>query len=203
MKSLVIFLHGVGSRGSDLAPLAASWRDALPHTVFAMPDAPFPFGQGGPGRQWFSVAGVTEANRGDRIVAARESFDTIFRNIVAEHALSDHLDRVALVGFSQGSIMALDVVATGRWPVASVVAFAGRLASPEPLTPSLRTRTLFLHGDADTVIPAWESERAESRLRQLGVDATRRVLPRLGHSISSEGAEAAVRFLAETFSPVE
>jgi phospholipase/carboxylesterase len=196
-RGLVIFLHGVGSRGADLAPLGDAWRAVLPETAFAAPDAPFPFDQGGAGRQWFSVRGVTPANRADRVLAAREAFDQAIGGIVAAHGLEGRPDRVALVGFSQGSIMALDAVASGRWPVAAVVAFSGRLASPTPFRPATGSRVLLVHGDADPVMPVQEGLEAEALLKRAGVDVTLRRLPGLGHTISQQGTTAAGAFLSQ------
>jgi phospholipase/carboxylesterase len=116
--SLVILLHGVGSNGADLLQLADSWRSELPETQFAAPDAPFP-SDFGTGRQWFSVTGVTAANRAGRVLAAREAFNRTLTEIVSAHGLGDRLERVVLVGFSQGSMMALDAPWSGNWPVAA------------------------------------------------------------------------------------
>jgi phospholipase/carboxylesterase len=202
MSALVIFLHGVGSRGADLAALADLWRSQLPDTAFAAPDAPFAFDQGGPGRQWFSVRGVTEADRAQRVADAREAFDQTIRAIIEMHGLAGRLERVALVGFSQGSIMALDAVASGRWPVGAVVAFSGRLASPKPLAPATGTKVLLVHGDADPVIPAQESAQAEATLQTAGIDARQQRLRGLGHTISAEGAAIAGNFLADAFGAI-
>lgn len=196
-RSLVIMLHGVGSSGADLEPLAAAWTGLLPETAFVAPDAPYPFDLAPTGRQWFSVSGVTPANRPARVVKARAGFDAVVSGIVAAHGLAGRLDRVALLGFSQGSIMALDALATGRWPVAGVVAFSGRLSSPPPISPARMTRAILIHGVLDPVIPATESIEASAALQALGIDAPCHVLPRLGHSISSEGAALAATFLAE------
>lgn len=200
-RSLVILLHGVGSRGADLAPLGPIWAAAVPDTDFVAPDAPFAFDQGGVGRQWFSIRGVTDANRPARVAEARAAFDHTVTGIAAAHGLADRPDRIALVGFSQGSIMALDLVASGRWPVAAVIAFSGRLASPEPLTPATGTRTVLIHGAADPVMPVAESAIAEARLQAAGVAVSRFVLPGLGHTISAPGAEIAARVLAEALGP--
>ncbi len=197
-RKLVILLHGVGSNGADLAPQGASWRAALPDTDFACPDAPFPFPYGA-SRQWFSIDGVTAANRPARVTQARAAFDAVIGGIVASHGLDGNLGRVALVGFSQGSIMALDALARGRWPVAGIVAFSGRLASPTPYTPALETPLLLIHGNRDDVIPATESEQASRTLSAAGVASTVRILPGIAHGISPEGAALAGAFLAESF----
>jgi phospholipase/carboxylesterase len=193
---LVIMLHGVGSSGNDLSPLANTWKTTLPGAVFVSPNAPAPSSFGS-GYQWFSVAGVTEENRGSRIVDARPSFDTVISSIIAENGFADKLDRVALVGFSQGTIMALDAVASGRWPVGAVVGFSGRLASPLPLQPALKTPILLVHGSADPVIPATETSKAAATLQALGLKVETLSLPSVPHTISAEGAARAGSFLAE------
>lgn len=192
---LVIFLHGVGSSGADLLPLAGPLRHALPGTAFAAPDAPFPFPYG-MGHQWFSIAGVTEDNRAGRIKAARADFDRVIGEIIETHVFADKLDRVAFVGFSQGTIMALDALASGRWPVGAIVAFSGRLASPYPLSPGKATPVLLVHGAADSVIPAAETVKATAILQGLGVDVESRILPGVDHTISAEGIELVGEFLA-------
>ncbi|KAA8998955.1 prolyl oligopeptidase family serine peptidase [Affinibrenneria salicis] len=199
-RNLVILLHGVGSNGDDLAGLGRLWRHSLPDTDFVSPNAPLPF-EHGAGYQWFSIAGVTEGNRAARVVAARGDFDRTIGEIIAEHGLSEQLERVALVGFSQGSIMSLDALVSGRWPVGAVVAFSGRLASPAPYTPSLTTQVLLVHGEEDAVIPVVETRQAAAVLSEAGVALESHVLPNLGHTISQRGADLAAGFLARTLAP--
>jgi phospholipase/carboxylesterase len=201
-RNLVILLHGVGSNGADLAPLGDAWTQALPGTVFASPNAPerSSFGQG---YQWFSVAGVTPENRAQRIVAGRAGFDTVIASIIADKGFADRLDRVALVGFSQGTIMSLDAVASGRFPVGAVVGFSGRLASPKPLTPKDtakgKTPILLVHGTGDPVIPSFETEEAEAELKNLGFPVETQIEAGLGHTISPAGVMRAAEFLSKIF----
>jgi phospholipase/carboxylesterase len=193
---LVVMLHGVGSSGADLAPLADAWRDDLPGAVFVSPNAPSPSSFGS-GYQWFSVAGVTEDNRSGRIKDARADFDATISAIIKDNGFADRLDEVALVGFSQGTIMALDAVGSGRWPVGAVVGFSGRLASPAPLTPAISTPVLLVHGSADPVIPSSETTKAAALLQPLGMQVETLIVPGLGHTISADGAARAGAFLAE------
>jgi len=200
--SLVVFLHGVGALGADLAPLAKPLSAFLPSAAFVAPDAPARFNGGGAARQWFSVAGITAANRAQRVEQAREGFDRVLSATLAERGFSGRLDRVALFGFSQGAIMALDAIANGRWPVAAVVAASGRLpvaAAPSPAAAA--TSVLLLHGEFDPVVPAEESRRAAPQLKAAGFAVEARFFPRLGHSISGEGVEAAGTFLARALMP--
>lgn len=191
-RGLVILLHGVGSNGANMAALGRALAPALPGFVFESPDAP---GGSGPRREWFSVTGVTEANRPERVVAARPGFDAVIANLIERHGFSNALDRVVLLGFSQGSIMALDALACGRWPVGAIVAFSGRLASPAPLAPATGTPVLLVHGDADPIMPSDESIRAAEQLTAVGVRARASIEPGLGHQVSNSGLTEAAKFL--------
>eukprot|EP01037_Dinobryon_pediforme_P012763 gene12763-12860_t len=191
--ALVILLHGVGSNGQDMMQLGNIWQSALPDVAFAAPNAPQAAGFGG-GYQWFSIAGITQDNRPARIQAARTAFDAIIQQELATHGFTAKLDRVIFVGFSQGSMMLLDAVASGRWSIAGAVAFSGRLAAVPPLKPAT-TPLLLIHGDADQVVPVGESVQAEKILRELGADVTAKIYTGLAHTISTDGAALALDFI--------
>jgi len=195
-KALVIFLHGVGSNGDDLAPLGRHWATLLPDVIFAAPNAPERFSAGF-GWQWFSLTDVTPENRPGRVRAARAAFDATLNAIVEQHGFTDRWQDVVLVGFSQGSIMALDALASGRYPLAGVVAFSGRLAVEGQLTPQTHVPALLIHGQADEVIPWQESESAATRLRAAGVPVDARFEPATGHTISGPGAMHAAAFIGQ------
>ncbi|SDG75569.1 phospholipase/carboxylesterase [Vibrio xiamenensis] len=197
-KQVVIFLHGVGSQGSHFSPVIEYWQQRLPEVTFVAPNAPFGFA-GGQGYQWFSLDGISEANRPERVKNARESLDATLSRVLAEHQASFEHDQVVLVGFSQGSIMALDVVASGRLPVSGVVAYSGRLASPEPYAPKADLPILLVHGKSDPVIAWQESERAESVLSALGVNVQSSFEQSTVHTVSQQGADTAAEFIAKLF----
>ena len=181
MTTGVILLHGVGGNGAGLAPLAATF----PVKTFA-PDAPEPCG---PGRQWFSVAGITEANRPGRIVAARAGLDALIDGFVAREGIT----RLVAWGFSQGAIMALDALARGK--LAEVVAVAGRLAFESQPTPLPGARALLIGGAADGVVPGALSAEAAERLQTAGV-ATRLILqPGVGHIVTPQALHESLAFL--------
>ncbi|MFD1800940.1 alpha/beta hydrolase [Mixta tenebrionis] len=196
-KKLVIFLHGVGSNGNDLAGLGPHWAPRLPGVAFAAPDAPFRFDHG-PGYQWFSLDAITPQNRAARLIAARSAFDATLHALLSAQQIA-RPENVLLVGFSQGSMMALDALASGRWPLAGVVAFSGRLATPDPLTPRCQTPVLLAHGRVDAVIPWEESESAALRLKTTGLPVETLFENGVGHAISGTGAQRAVSFIARCF----
>ena len=195
-ESLVILLHGVGANGANLAPLGEALESILPEAVFVAPDAPEPFEAGGSGRQWFSIVGVSDANREERVLKARAGFDRVVAREIERAGFAGRLDRVALFGFSQGAILSLDALADGRWPVAAVVAASGRLVTPVGPNAAVSTPTLIIHGERDDVISAAEAGRAKRALQAAGFSVEAHVYPGVGHSVSPQGLETAGRFLA-------
>ncbi|WP_234881892.1 alpha/beta hydrolase [Agrobacterium larrymoorei] len=191
---LVILFHGIRGRGSVMEATGNSWEATLPDTVFAAPDAPFPHRSGG--RQWFAVD--DQVMRPERIDAARRAFDGVVSDIIKREGFEAALDRVAFVGVSQGAIMALDGVASGRWKVGAVVTFAGLLPLP-PTSSSTQTDILMMHGSADKTIPPAAMAVAASQLESAGFTVRSKIYPGVGHTISSEEARDAVNFLLEGF----
>ena len=184
---LAIFLHGVGSEGADLAPLADLWARRFGFAT-ATPDAPHAFDMAAMGRQWFSVAGVTPANRAARVAAAVSSFEAVVDAAIARAGTTP--ERTLLVGFSQGTIMALDAVARGR-PFAAVLGFSGRMARP-PEGRLDGALVGLVHGTADGVIPVGDSVAARELLAAAGAEVSLVTVPGEGHGIGP-GAEAAGR----------
>lgn len=197
-STLVILLHGVGSSGEAMVSTGRRILSRLPGVVIATPDAPEP-SDFNSGRQWYDIAGMTAEGRPERVRSGRPGFDATVSKIIEENGFAEKLQRVAFVGFSQGTIMSLDAVASGRWPVGAVVGFSGRLASPAPLSPKGSTPLLLIHGTEDAVIPLFETEHAAERLVALGLPVETRIEPGLGHAISHSGANAAGEFLAKVF----
>jgi phospholipase/carboxylesterase len=194
-RHLVIFLHGFSGSGSRMAALERSWKSELIDTEFVAPDAPLRHRSGG--REWFVVD--DQVLRPDRIEGARRAFDGLIRDIVKQEGFENDLDKVAFVGVSQGAIMGLDAVASGRWKVGAVVSFAGLLPLPPAAQSGAPTPILLMHGGADRTIPASASTSAANQMKSAGFNVTLDILPGVGHTITAEEAGTALRFLAQNF----
>lgn len=191
---LVLLFHGVGSSAENLVPLGEAIAQSRSDAMVVSVDAPHPstFGKG---REWFSVAGVTEQNRPDRIVQAMPSFGDAVQGWQRSSELGP--DRTVLVGFSQGAIMALESTQLeGSAPASRVIALAGRFAVPARRAPT-SAQFHFIHGEADPVIPAAFSLQAAQALRSKGGTATVDVLDRLGHAIDARVVRLLLAYLAE------
>ena len=199
-RSLVVFLHGYGADGADLLGLADVLAPHLPDTSFVAPDAPERVAGAPFGRQWFPIPrfdGSTEAQAAQGLAAASAALNGFLDQQLAAEGLGP--EALALVGFSQGAMMALHTAPRRAKPMAGVVAISGRLIRPEALATEARVRppVLILHGDQDPVVPFAEMSLAGKALIAAGFASSFHVMRGTGHGIAPDGLSAALRFLAE------
>src|SRR5215467_8904700 len=147
---LVVLCHGYGSDGNDLIGLAPHWQRALPGAAFVAPNAPERVP--GAGYQWFALSRIDpqETSRGTQ--AAAPKLNAFINAELARLNLTG--DRLALVGFSQGTMMSLYVGLQRDPAPAAIVGFSGMLSAPEALSHlKAPPPVLLIHGDMDQVIP--------------------------------------------------
>jgi|WetSurMetagenome_2_1015567.scaffolds.fasta_scaffold66437_2 phospholipase/carboxylesterase len=182
-EQLILLLHGVGADGDAMTLLAQALRAEFPQAALIAPDGPHPFDAGGPGhpgRQWFSVVGITEANRAARVAAALALLVPWVRQM--QNQLRVGPAATAIAGFSQGAILALETALREDGLAGRVLAFGGRFAAPPSTAPRQTTVHLF-HGGADAVIPAWHARAAIEALAALQGDATIDIAEGVGHEL--------------------
>jgi phospholipase/carboxylesterase len=197
-QSLVVLLHGYGANGEDLIALADAWRTRLPQAAFVSPNAPerLPFA-GAAGFQWFhlTLRDPEEYIRG--AVAVAPALDRFLDRELARYRLDAR--RLALVGFSQGTMMALHVGLRRKATPAAIVGFSGVIAGPDRLGAELACRppVQLIHGAADELIPLEACELTREVLAASGVPVEWHIRPNLGHGIDPEGLAFASSFLAQ------
>jgi len=196
-RSIVVFLHGYGSNGDDLIGLAPYWRDALPDTLFVAPNAPQICPGAPDGYQWWPLTSLSADARAAGVRVSAPALDALIDDLLARYGLP--ADRLALVGFSQGTMMALHVGPRRAEAIAGIVGFSGMLADPEALAGETVTRppVLLIHGDADDVLPASSTARAQAALEGLGFEVSSHISRGLGHSIDEAGLRLGRDFLVE------
>ena len=194
--SLVILLHGYGSNGEDLIGLVPYWRETLPNTAFVSPNAPEPCPGAPGGYQWWGLASMDRSARAAGALKAAPVLNAFIDAELARHGLTEA--RLALVGFSQGTMMALHVGPRRREVLAGVVGYSGMLADEAALADPETTRPpiLLVHGDADPMIPVTAFHQALASLTASGFTVESHVSRGLGHSIDMPGLELGGRFLA-------
>jgi phospholipase/carboxylesterase len=198
-KQLVVMLHGYGTDGNDLISLAPRWAGLLPDAEFLSPHAPFPCEIGGFGRQWFGFENRTPEAVRAGAKAAGAILDGFLDEALAERKLEAR--DLALVGFSQGAMMALFVALRRTSAPAAVVGYSGGLVGEEELAGEIRSRppVLLVHGDADTVVPFAKLGRAEWFLKAAGVPITIERRPGLAHGIDERGLMLGGEFMQRAF----
>jgi phospholipase/carboxylesterase len=203
-RQLVVFLHGYGADGNDLIEIGQAWQQYLPQAAFVSPHAPEPCGQAPVGRQWFAL---TFRDPNERWVGVNKAAPLLERFIdteLARHSLPP--SALALVGFSQGTMMALHVGLRRAVPPAAIVGYSGLLVlppdgNPEALAAEIKSRppVLLVHGDRDELIPPEALFQATQGLAALGVPTEWHLSAGLGHGIDPEGLRHGGEFLARSF----
>lgn len=198
-RELVVLLHGYGADGRDLLGLAPYWARVLPHAEFVAPDAPFPCELSAMGRQWFSFEDRSPEMLLAGAQAAAGMLQGFLDDLLRARDLGD--DRLALVGFSQGTMMALQVAPRRRHCPAGVLGFSGALLAPHLLPQEVVSRppVLLVHGQTDQVVPFASLSAAKAGLEAVGITVTALALPGLAHGIDERGLAEGSRFLAECF----
>jgi phospholipase/carboxylesterase len=196
-RHLVVLLHGVGADGQDLIGLAPMLAEKLPHALFVAPDAPQPCDMAPYGRQWFSLQDRRPAAM---LAGARRMaplLDAFLDKLLRRHGLDE--SRLALVGFSQGTMMSLLVGPRRARPPAAILGFSGALLGAEDLPHEARSRppVMLVHGNADDVVPVDALFRAVAGLQAAEIPVQWIIRPGLPHSIDPEGIEAGGKFLAD------
>lgn len=199
-SSLVVFLHGYGADGADLLGLADPLAPHLPGTVFVAPDAPEPCAGNPFGRQWFPIPwldGSSEAAAAEGLARSAADLDAFLDAQLLAEGMTP--DRLAVVGFSQGTMMALHVLPRRSEPVAAIVAFSGRLLRPEALAAEARSKppVLLVHGDQDPMVPFADMELAGRALTGAGFQTWGHVMKGTGHGIAPDGLSVALSFLKD------
>jgi phospholipase/carboxylesterase len=187
-QQLMVLFHGVGSNAQNLVPVGQAFAAVFPYALVLSVEGlqASDFGQG---RQWFSVAGVTEENRPARVAAVMPAFRALIEQL--QKASGVAAAHTTLIGFSQGSIMALESTQTQPPLASQVVAFSGRFAAA-PVHASTGTSVHLVHGDADPVMAVAHSRSAAQQLQALGVNATLDIEPGMGHGINAAMVSAAL-----------
>ena len=194
-KSLVVFLHGYGADGNDLIGIGQMLAPVLPETAFVSPHAPGMHPEVPGGRQWFPLANTDPARLRAGVLSAAPALDAFLDAELARHGLDD--SALALVGFSQGTMMALHVGPRRPGQLAGIVGYSGLLAGPEFLSAEIRNRppVLLVHGEADPLIPAMATMAAERMLGRAGFQVEWHLRPGLAHGIDEEGLRLGADFL--------
>ncbi|MEH6645616.1 alpha/beta hydrolase [Sulfitobacter sp.] len=199
--SVVVFLHGYGANGADLLGLADPLAEHLPDTLFVAPDAPESVAGMPNGYQWFPIPWIDGSSEEESERGMAQAIEDLNAYLDALMVDEDVLpEQVVLFGFSQGTMMSLHVAARREDEVAGVVAFSGRLLSPESLKDEAVSRPpiLLIHGDIDDVVPPESLPQAAEALQEAGwTDVYAHIMEGTAHGIAPDGLSVALAFMRD------
>jgi phospholipase/carboxylesterase len=196
ISPLYIYLHGRGATALTMTQVADRFAQVYRQAAHLIPDGFEPNDVAPEGRQWFSTIDIREDNRFERATAALPALVAFIRDAQAHFCVSPLA--TALVGFSQGAILALEAAQAHRGLVGRVVAISGRYARLPDTPPDAVIH--LVHGKEDTIVPARHSVEAATRLVALGGDVTADIVPGITHTPHPELVDRALGHL-QTFLP--
>ena len=203
-KQLVVFLHGYGADGRDLIDIGRAWQQLLPDAAFVSPHAPEACAQAPVGRQWFGLTFRDPSERWRGVTTAGPILDQFLDEELGRRNLPGN--KLALVGFSQGTMMSLHVGLRRAVAPAAIVGYSGMLTVPndgpaDTMAGEIKSKppVLLVHGDSDEVIPVQALLIASQGLAALNVPVQWHVSPGVGHGIDQEGLRQGGEFLAKAF----
>jgi len=201
-RYLMVFLHGYGADGNDLIGLADPLAEHLPDVVFHAPNAPQRCTGNPMGYQWFPIPwldGSSEAEASEGMASAFALLNEWLDETMAAEGI-EAADTI-LVGFSQGTMMALHVAPRREDEVAGVIGFSGRLMAPEALEVEAISRMpiLLIHGDSDEVVPPQSMPEAADALTKVGYEVYTHISKGTGHGIAQDGLQLALQFTLQQF----
>jgi phospholipase/carboxylesterase len=200
-RELVVFLHGYGADGKDLIEIGRAWQPMLPHCAFVSPHAPEPCSQAPVGRQWFPLTFRDPNERWIGVNQAAPILDRFLDAELARRALPP--SALTLVGFSQGTMMALHVGLRRAIAPRVIVGYSGLLVEPpqahaEKFIAEIKARPpiLLVHGDRDELIPVEALFHTANALSALEVPVEWHVSAGIGHGIDQDGLRYGAEFIA-------
>lgn len=194
-SKLVIFLHGVGGDGHNLIELADEFSESVGDAVFLSPHAPFKYDAYPMGYQWFSLKDYTE----DKLYEGIEIALPILKDYIDENLKKYQLEYkdLILIGFSQGTMMALHIAPRLPESCFGVIGYSGSLVKGKALEANMKSKPpIFLsHGSEDLVLPISKYHSAYKDLKDMGLNVEGHIIEDLGHGLSLESIELAGEFL--------
>ncbi|WP_299197160.1 dienelactone hydrolase family protein [uncultured Amphritea sp.] len=185
--ALLLMFHGVGASPDSLQPLGEYLHQYHPGLEIRIPAGFSPSTISPAGFQWFDLIGVTEENRPARVQQVMPAFAQLIRDEATSAGVP--LDKVVLLGFSQGTIMSLEWLKQSNDAVAGIIGIAGRFAGLPQQTPACSAPdnplpVCLIHGEADQVISVTQSQQSQQHLSELGINSELHLLPNTPHTIT-------------------
>ena len=194
-KHIVVLCHGYGGDGKDISTLAIGWRRFLPDAVFLCPNAPEVCSINSQGYEWFDLSSDKEEIILEKSLIAEEKL-----NIFLDEALDNFQlipANLGLVGFSQGSMIGIQVALKKKKEIGCIIGYSGKVINKKHLADNIisRPKTLLMHGQNDTIVPPMHLLEAKEYLSSIGLKVKTKMFKNCEHRIPVEGSSIGLEFL--------
>ncbi len=194
-KQAIILCHGYGGDGKDISTLAIHWQRFLPDAIFLCPNAPEVCAINPQGFQWFDLQSDKNEKILENSLLAEKKLDIFLDQITDKHILK--YENLALVGFSQGSMMAIQVSLKKKEKINCVIGYSGKIINQKYLSKNINSKPkmFLMHGANDTIVPPTNLLEAKEYLNNHGLKVKTKLFKNCEHSIPVEGTSLGLEFL--------
>jgi len=199
-KQIIVLCHGYGGDGKNISTLAINWKRFLPEAIFFSPDAPEVCAVNPNGYQWFDLTSENEEIILEKSLKAEEKLNTFLDQVLDDLQLSS--SNLALVGFSQGCMMSIQVGLKKKEKINSLIGYSGKIINKKNLANNINSKPkiFLMHGDNDTIVSPLHLLEAKEYLNRHGMKIKTKIFKDCDHQIPVEGSSLGLEFLKKNFS---
>ena len=194
-QQIIVLCHGYGGDGKDISTLAINWQRFLPDAVFLCPNAPEVCTVNPQGYQWFDLASENEKLILEKSLIAEEKLSLFLDQVLDNLQLKP--DNLALVGFSQGCMMCIQVGIKKKQKINCLIGYSGKIINQNHLSNNIisKPKIFLMHGEKDTIVPASHLLEAKEYLKNHGIKTKTKMFKNCEHKIPVEGSSLGLEFL--------
>ena len=198
-KQIIVLCHGYGGDGKNISTLAINWKRFLPEAIFFSPDAPEICAVNPNGYQWFDLTSENEEIILEKSLKAEEKLNTFLDQVLDDLQLSPN--NLALVGFSQGCMMSIQVGLKKKEKINSLIGYSGKIINKKNLANNINSKPkiFLMHGDNDTIVSPLHLLEAKEYLNRHGMKIKTKIFKDCDHQIPVEGSSLGLEFLKKNF----
>jgi phospholipase/carboxylesterase len=194
-RQILILCHGYGGDGKDISNLAINWQRFLPDAIFICPNAPEICAINPHGYQWFDLSSEKEEIILEKSLIAEEKLNIFLDQVLDDTQLESK--NLALVGFSQGCMMAIQVGLKKKEQINCLVGYSGKIINKNNLSENINSRPkiMLMHGENDTIVSPMYLLEAKEYLNNVGIKIKTKIFKDCEHRIPTEGSSLGLGFL--------
>jgi len=194
-KQIVVLCHGYGGDGKDISTLAINWQRFLPEAIFICPNAPEVCAINPMGFQWFDLESDKDEIIFEKTLKAEKILNTFLDQMLNNYNLKP--EKMAMVGFSQGTMIGLQTVLKKKTQINCFVGYSGKIINQKHLSENINSKPkiFLMHGDIDTIVSPTHLLEAKDYLKKYGIKAKTKLFKNCEHKIPVEGTSLGLGFL--------